>query len=304
MIPCLNSLVRQDLSAVEFLCIDDGSSDESGEILDSYARYDARFRVLYQKNMGVGRVRNRGIREARGEFVAFLDGDDYLPASDTLRAMWEAAKREGVHICGGSFSEDHRDGAYIRTEFKGIYQQYTFERDETIDFRDYQFDYGYHRFIYSSVFLRQNDLYFPDYIRFQDPPFFVRAMALAGRFHALTRPTYCYRWGHQVLKWGQRRTLDVLSGILDNLRIAEEYGLERLRELTWFRLTDEYRTRIVFWLAKEDPGIMQRVLACRPFSPSRDRQSNEVTAMLVEACSARHVAEVASALTAESAGSV
>jgi glycosyltransferase involved in cell wall biosynthesis len=281
------------------MCINDGSTDGSDQILDSYARYDLRFRVIHQDNMGVGRARNRGIREARGEFVSFLDGDDYLPATDTLRVMWEAAKREGVELCGGSFSEDHRDGAYIRTKFQGIYKQYTFDEDELIEYRDYQFDFGYHRFIYATEFLRENQLYFPDYIRFQDPPFFVRAMVLAGRFYALATPTYCYRWGHQKLSWGQKRTLDVLSGLLDNLRVAHEYGLDRLKELTWFRLTEEYRVRILYWLAKEDPEITQRALACRSFSPNQDRGLNEVTAMLDEARTARYVAEVATSLAVE-----
>ena len=75
---CLDSLVRQTLKDIEIICVDDGSSDKSGEIAESYAARDDRFKVVRQENLGLSVARNKGMSLAKGEYVYFLDGDDWL----------------------------------------------------------------------------------------------------------------------------------------------------------------------------------------------------------------------------------
>jgi len=75
---CLDSVLAQTCSDWEAICIDDGSTDGSAEILDSYAEKDARFTVVHQENAGVSTARNRGIDKATGDYVLFVDPDDTL----------------------------------------------------------------------------------------------------------------------------------------------------------------------------------------------------------------------------------
>ncbi len=73
---CLDSVLAQTIADWECICVDDGSTDGSGAILDEYAARDMRFRVIHQANAGVGTARNRALDMVRGEWICFLDGDD------------------------------------------------------------------------------------------------------------------------------------------------------------------------------------------------------------------------------------
>lgn len=75
---CLDSVLTQTFTDWEAICVDDGSTDDSGEILDEYAARDQRFRVFHQRNAGVSVARNKALDEARGEWIWFVDSDDRI----------------------------------------------------------------------------------------------------------------------------------------------------------------------------------------------------------------------------------
>ncbi len=122
-----------------------------------------------------------------------------------------------------------------------MYWGYTFSYDGETAYTDYQFDYGYHRFIYNREFLIDNELFFPPYRRFQDPPFFVRAMITAKSFYAIHDITYCYRKGpaYLMVSASKQKTKDAILGYTDNLRLARENRLNRLYLLTLARCYKE-----------------------------------------------------------------
>ena len=73
---CLDSVINQTYKNLEIICVDDGSPDNSGGILDAYAQNDSRIIVIHQENAGVSAARNRGLDAATGEYIAFVDSDD------------------------------------------------------------------------------------------------------------------------------------------------------------------------------------------------------------------------------------
>lgn len=75
---CLDSVVGQTLRDIEIICIDDGSTDSSVRIIKEYASRDDRLRLIRQKNRGAGAARNQGLREASGDYLSFLDADDFF----------------------------------------------------------------------------------------------------------------------------------------------------------------------------------------------------------------------------------
>lgn len=75
---CLDSILSQTFADFEVIVVNDGSTDKSGEICNAYAKQDARMKVIHQENGGVSSTRNAGIAQAEGDFIGFIDGDDYL----------------------------------------------------------------------------------------------------------------------------------------------------------------------------------------------------------------------------------
>ena len=75
---CLDSLVNQTLSDIEIICVNDGSTDGSAQILEEYAQKDNRIKVITQINSGVSEARNVGIKQATGEFIGYVDPDDFI----------------------------------------------------------------------------------------------------------------------------------------------------------------------------------------------------------------------------------
>ena len=75
---CLDSILQQSYSNLELLCVNDGSPDGCLEILQDYARKDSRVKVINQKNQGVSAARNNGLREASGDYIAYIDSDDWI----------------------------------------------------------------------------------------------------------------------------------------------------------------------------------------------------------------------------------
>ena len=75
---CLDSIMGQTLREIEILCVDDGSTDGSAQILEEYKGCDPRLHVIMQENIGAGAARNRGLAEASGEYLSFLDADDFF----------------------------------------------------------------------------------------------------------------------------------------------------------------------------------------------------------------------------------
>lgn len=103
---CLDSILAQSYSNLEILLVDDGSPDDSGKICDDYAARDSRIRVIHKPNGGLSSARNAGLEMATGDYVAFVDSDDYVEP-DMYSSMLEMAIAQNVPlVCAGRFDED------------------------------------------------------------------------------------------------------------------------------------------------------------------------------------------------------
>ena len=109
---CLDSVIAQTYQNLEIICVDDGSVDESGKICDQYAVRDARIKVIHQENQGVSAARNRGLDAAEGEYIAFVDSDDYI-LEDMYKKMLDMLLNYNVDLCVCQWQYEFSDGRQV-----------------------------------------------------------------------------------------------------------------------------------------------------------------------------------------------
>ncbi len=99
---CLDSILQQSVKDIEVICINDGSTDNSKQILNSYATQDERVQVLhFSNNRGSGVARNAGINQAAGKYLRMVDADDYIPLDSTAKLVKIASKHDSDFVRGG-----------------------------------------------------------------------------------------------------------------------------------------------------------------------------------------------------------
>ena len=114
---CLDSVVNQTLKEIEIICVDDGSTDSSLEILKEYAKKDNRITVMKQENLHAGVARNAGLAVARGEYVHFLDSDDWVD-SHTYKELYDIIKEKKVNIIKfKSYSFDNQTQKIVKNSY-------------------------------------------------------------------------------------------------------------------------------------------------------------------------------------------
>lgn len=113
---CLNSVINQSYFNLEIILVDDGSTDKSGEICDQYALKDSRIKVIHEENAGLGEARNRGLRIASGDYICFVDSDDWIE-EDYCKELVKAAERTNsdIAICG--YNECFKDGKTPKVKY-------------------------------------------------------------------------------------------------------------------------------------------------------------------------------------------
>ncbi|OUP10068.1 glycosyltransferase family A protein [Collinsella sp. An2] len=234
---CVQSCLNQTLEDIELVFVDDGSTDDSLAVLQGIAARDVRLHILSQENAGASAARNNGLRHATGDFVFFIDADDYIPERTALERLYRSATEHGVAIAGGSMCID-RDG---RISFDSMHGKEldSFEREEVVKYEDYQYDYDFTRYIYSLELIRKEGIFFPDRTQFEDPLFFVRIMLAAGRFATIPDAVYAYRYGHQKRTWSERAVLDRLRGSIELLDLSRELGYAKLHTYVMHQLDVE-----------------------------------------------------------------
>lgn len=204
---CVDSVLSQEYAAWELILVDDGSPDECGQIADRYALSEGpegqTILVIHKENGGLSSARNAGLQAASGQYIMFLDSDDFLE-KDFLKKTIEAARAASLDMvvtptrnvtADGEFSEDLNFKEYKR-EFDG---------------REHLIRYNVTPRIYRTDFLRSCTLTFSEGELMEDVVFCLAANLLTDKWTLLDYHGYCYRLNPEGITGGFKKT-----GIPDN----------------------------------------------------------------------------------------
>ncbi len=180
---CLDSLINQTLRDIEIICINDGSTDNSLNILNEYAKKDSRITVLTQENQGAAVARNRGLDIAKGEYLSILDSDDYFK-QDMLEKLYNRAVETDAEIVKCyEFVVDSKNDKIYENKFlpKEKMDKKVFS---SIDVKDCAFDLSRNiawEKMFKASFVYDNKIRFHNVRVIDDAHFVLIAFALANR---------------------------------------------------------------------------------------------------------------------------
>jgi glycosyltransferase involved in cell wall biosynthesis len=112
---CMESLLNQTLEDIEIIMVDDGSPDNCPQMCDEYAKKDSRVKVVHKKNAGLGFARNSGLDIATGEYVAFVDSDDYI-VLDMYKTLYERAEADKCDAVFCGFRTEVRENKWVYSD--------------------------------------------------------------------------------------------------------------------------------------------------------------------------------------------
>lgn len=169
---CIDSLVNQTLKDIEIILINDGSTDKSEKVIKEYK--DKRIKYISKKNEGIGKTRNRGIKEATGEYIAFVDSDDYLN-EHFCEYMYKKASTDNCDLVICNFFEDR--GNLYGIKFKDFKDTSLKENPDLLN----NINLGPCNKLYFLDMLKKNNIYFEENLKYEDAPFVVKTIKTAKK---------------------------------------------------------------------------------------------------------------------------
>lgn len=190
---CLDSLIKQSLRDIEIICVDDGSTDSSPIILDTYRKNNDNITIISKQNTGYGDSVNTGIEQSNGKYIGIIEPDDYVEP-DMFKILFENAKKHDLDISRCTFFYYNEDsGEEIEEKFPFMIKNRVYaplKKKET--FYQQPTDWAN---IYNREFLIKNNIKFltTPGASYQDTSFLFKAYACANRFMIDSRPLHHYR---------------------------------------------------------------------------------------------------------------
>ena len=256
---CLLSVTNQSLKDIEIICVNDGSTDKSLEILNYWKGKDNRIVLVTGPNGGYGRAMNKGLEIAKGEYIGIVEPDDFIDLK-MYEILYEGAKKNDLDICKGDFyryyEDDFNNKRYEYGSLSGNLDDYNVVFDpkkykKSFDFYMITCCGIYKKLLIDSKKVRYNETPGASY---QDNGFYFRTFSNASKIMLINYPVYIYRCDNPNSSINQKdkvyaadKEFDFIKNNLENDDLWEEYKYQyiKLRILTSFytidRIGEKYR---------------------------------------------------------------
>lgn len=230
---CIDSILNQTFQDFEIICVDDGSTDRSLDILQDYKRKDDRFVILQQRHAGAGAARNHGLKLAEGKYIQFLDSDDYFEPT-LLEELYTRAEKfgSGLTVCSsrkvdgeGNITETGSPNFPINIDKVPMEQVFSRQNISSLKFC-LLIPVVWNKLIRKS-FLEENHLEFPQLSIYEDIAFMHSVVACANKIVAFNKELINYRFNRpgSLVSTRSYHTIDAVKSCMYLQQFLESRGL-------------------------------------------------------------------------------
>lgn len=178
---CIDSVLNQTLKDIEFIIIDDGSTDNTSKIISEYT--DSRIKYVKQENQGIGKSRNNGVKLAKGEYIVFLDSDDYLE-QDALEKMYKKALDENLDIVVSDYYDFYLNGKKVENKINRFENTNLIDNPSIIN----DINLGPSNKLFKKTLFE--NAYFPGNIKYEDMPLVTLVLKKANLIGHIEKPLF------------------------------------------------------------------------------------------------------------------
>lgn len=247
---CVESLLGQTYQNLEIVLVEDGSPDHCSEICDQYEKRDHRVKVIHQKNQGLSVARNEGIKKATGDYVLFVDGDDFFDDENAVQKLAERVQLLWPDVLNYSYTKFYENEERKIPYFKNVY-----DMPLTCTEKNSQLEYitKNHLYIASacnkmvSRKLFTHDLEFVSGIFSEDIEWCARLLKKAETLDFICMDSYCYRQRKNSITHSMdiKKCTDLKNNIIAAIIIADEIKDEKERNCFYRYAAYQYGTFII-----------------------------------------------------------
>ena len=216
--PCLESLMAQTHPDIEILCVDDCSTDRSVVVIEAKANEDQRITILrHSENKGRGGARNTGIRNATGDYICFVDADDYVSSSFVEILVGVIGENNAdVAICN-MMSVDGEEVTAYETNFLDTTYVVDKSRENVLEVA-MQFNPACTNKMFRRSLLAENDVFQPEHCYYEDVTFWLEAVLHCRRIASISDRLYYYRWRYgSVMNTLELKHIDDRFSFIDKI---------------------------------------------------------------------------------------
>lgn len=271
---CVDSLLNQTLQDLEIILVDDGSPDHSPDICDEYTQKDKRVKVIHKTNGGLSDARNAGLKVAEGEYVAFIDSDDYVDLR-MFQLLYEAATKRNLDVCYCDYCFDHegithpankqKEDLFIETQQDAVYFLLNMVGTEPTYSSDVRYLVSVWHGIYKTDIIREYNIHFESERLYpsEDLLFHIDYLARCCRIGYLKEGMYYWRYNPGSLS--RTYTLEKFQRYVDLLNRTkqklDEHYAEETYKLHYQRCVYSFFRSIVKYeaLACKEPYPLRRI---------------------------------------------
>lgn len=239
---CVNSVLNQEYNNLEIILVDDGSPDRCGEICDNYAYIDSRIKIIHKKNGGLSDARNAGLEIATGEYISFLDSDDWIHEK-YIQTLYYLLKKynSDISVCNFMRTDDEN----VKLDFikENIYEYTSIEALEQLCGKFYvQLVISWGKLYKKSLF---KTIRFP-YGKIHEDEFTTYKLLYSAKKIVLTEQPLLYYWQREDSIMGEgfklKNKLNVIEAYTERADFFEKNDLLTLRDYTNKTMFFQYKT--------------------------------------------------------------